>query len=109
MLQIRGNSVLAYKQEPLRQLCVDGDLARIADWIATEIGATSVQTGENRITLRISDREYTLQIDPDFLSAHPGDDAMTMIRQWNVPAELCRAEGLHFMLTPAGLRLASSN
>lgn len=84
-------------------------LRTIADWIAARIGATSFETEADRITLRISDREYTVRVDDDFLAEYPRDEIFAKLEQWHVADELCRAEGLHFILTPSGLRLASSN
>lgn len=106
---IRSNSVPIHTAAPLRHILVSSELKGIADSIALQIGATSVETRADRIAFRIGDREYTVRIDPDFLTAYPGEEALNRISQWNVADELCRAEGLHFILTPAGLRLASSN
>ena len=92
-----------------RPQCVDEQIGRIKQWLAGQLGATSAENHADRITLRISDREYTLRIDPSYLCAYPGDRAVEMLQQWHVADELCRAEGLHFILTPSGLRLGSSN
>jgi hypothetical protein len=90
---------------------VDSRIQQIGQWLATNIGADSCKASAERdiITLNIGRREYTLRFDPAFLSEHSDAEVFSKLREWDVPGELCRGEGLHFIVSEAGLRLASSN
>jgi hypothetical protein len=66
-------------------------------------------THETILTLRQRDSTYTLRIDPGFTDTYNEFQIPDLLSQWDVAAELRRAEGLPLVLTASGARLASSN
>jgi hypothetical protein len=65
-------------------------------------------SGASKFVIEHRGMRYELQVDDDLLNDRSGDDVRTLLSQWAVRDELCRAEGLPVILTERGVRLASS-
>lgn len=56
-----------------------------------------------------SDNQYTIEFEHEILKNHDPDQMLQLLDDWQVVEELCRGEGLRYVLTERGLRLDSSN
>jgi hypothetical protein len=52
---------------------------------------------------------YELRVDGDLLKDRSAAEIRSLLSQWQVRDELCRAEGLPVILTEQGVRLVSGN
>ena len=59
--------------------------------------------------LRKDDLNYALEFESDFLADNNVTAILQTLDEWRVLEELCRGEGLRYVVTKRGLRLDSSN
>jgi hypothetical protein len=75
------------------------DWAQERDSGAAGIG---IDAGEGR------DR-WHITVSEDFLDEHDPGTVRKLLEDWNLAGEMRRSEGLHLTVSPAGIRLESSN
>ncbi len=59
--------------------------------------------------LQKDEMSYIVEFDADFLAERDVPAILQTLDEWRVLEELCRGEGLQYVLTKRGLRLDSSN
>ena len=59
--------------------------------------------------LRKDDMSYALEFETDFLAERDVPAILHTLDEWRVLEEICRGEGLRYVVTKRGLRLDSSN
>jgi hypothetical protein len=59
--------------------------------------------------LRKDDMSYALEFESEFVADNDVPAILHALDEWHVLEEICRGEGLQYVLTKRGLRLDSSN
>jgi hypothetical protein len=59
--------------------------------------------------LRKDEMSYAIEFDADFVAERDVPAILNALDEWHVVEELCRGEGLQYVVMKRGLRLDSSN